>query len=143
LRMVRITKDCYHSCLTHALTTSEEEIMGLLIGYINESTGVSTIWDCCPLRRVDKRRDRVEISPEQLVNAASMAEKLSTEDGIPTRVIGWYHSHPQFIHLPSPIDLSCQSQYQQMDSGFVGLIFSVFNNDKSSTGSIKLYAFQS
>ena len=117
--------------------------MGLLLGFIDESLNVSTVWDCCPLQRLDKRRDRVEISPEQLVNATSMAEKLSIQDGLPTRVIGWYHSHPQFIHYPSAIDLNCQSQYQQLDRGFVGLIFSLFNSDKSNIGSIKLHAFQS
>ncbi|KAG2393423.1 hypothetical protein C9374_006954 [Naegleria lovaniensis] len=150
LHSVCITHDCYQSCLSHALTCSEEEIMGLLIGY--EVNGVSYIWDCCPLRRLDKRRDRVEISPEQLVHAAQMAEKLSIHTHH-SRVVGWYHSHPQFIHLPSTIDLNCQFQYQQMDQGFVGLIISLFSNEKknqlndvsmdnNNIGSIKLHAFQ-
>lgn len=94
-----------------------------------------------------------------------MAEHLSTNFKL-SRVIGWYHSHPQFIHLPSTIDLNCQFQYQQMDRGFVGLIISLFNHEKrelnhqhvsmrnfiddndnnnssSRIGSIKLHAFQS
>jgi len=78
--------------------------MGLLLGFIDTERGVSTIWTNCPLRRMDKRRDRVEISPEQLVLASSMAEKLTIEDKLPTRVVGWYHSHPQFIHLPRFVD---------------------------------------
>lgn len=44
-------------------------------------------------------------------------------------VVGWYHSHPHKIVEPSSVDLRTQLQYQMMDSGFVGIIMSVFNTD--------------
>ncbi|KAF4517130.1 hypothetical protein B566_EDAN008889 [Ephemera danica] len=46
------------------------------------------------MRRSDKRKDRVEISPEQLMLAAEHAEKLAKDLHRPMRVVGWYHSHP-------------------------------------------------
>ena len=44
------------------------------------------------LERMDKRQDRVEISPEQLSNATEYAEKLSKQTSSNLRIIGWYHS---------------------------------------------------
>jgi proteasome lid subunit RPN8/RPN11 len=55
------------------------------------------------LRRSDKRKDRVEISPEQLTNAAIQADKLTHELGQPMRVLGWYHSHPHITVWPSHV----------------------------------------
>lgn len=55
------------------------------------------------LRRSDKRKDRVEISPEQLSGAAELAEKLQEELERPMRVIGWYHSHPHITVWPSHV----------------------------------------
>ena len=55
------------------------------------------------LRRSDKRKDRVEISPEQLSGAAELAEKLADQLDHPMRVIGWYHSHPHITVWPSHV----------------------------------------
>ena len=38
-----------------------------------------------------------------------------------------YHSHPHITVLPSHVDVRTQAMYQSMDEGFIGLIFSVFN----------------
>jgi hypothetical protein len=43
------------------------------------------------------------------------------------RVIGWYHSHPHITVQPSHVDVRTQGQYQAMDPGFLGLIFSCFS----------------
>lgn len=55
------------------------------------------------LRRSDKKPDRVEISEEQLVQAAEHAEKLKYQIGKPLRVVGWYHSHPHITVWPSHV----------------------------------------
>uniref|UniRef100_A0A663M2P4 BRCA1/BRCA2-containing complex subunit 3 n=2 Tax=Athene cunicularia TaxID=194338 RepID=A0A663M2P4_ATHCN len=106
------------------------------------------------LRRSDKRKDRVEISPEQLSAASTEAEisfsryssKLSLAEitGRPMRVVGWYHSHPHITVWPSHVDVRTQAMYQMMDQGFVGLIFSCFIEDKNTkTGRILYTCFQS
>ena len=41
------------------------------------------------LTRSEKRKDRVEIGPEQLTKAAMEAEELTKSTGKTTRVIGW------------------------------------------------------
>ncbi|NXA04629.1 BRCC3 deubiquitinase, partial [Sapayoa aenigma] len=102
------------------------------------------------LRRSDKRKDRVEISPEQLSAASTEAEisfgregskptvKLAEMTGRPMRVVGWYHSHPHITVWPSHVDVRTQAMYQMMDQGFVGLIFSCFIEDKNTkVGNLK------
>ena len=76
---------------------------------------------CCPVQ------DRVEASPEQLASAMAAAEKLTEQSGMRVRVIGWYHSHPHITVLPSHVDVATQASYQQLDAGFIGIIFSTFN----------------
>ena len=80
---------------------------------------------CCPVQ------DRVEASPEQLASAMAAAEKLSEQSGMRVRVIGWYHSHPHITVLPSHVDVATQASYQQLDAGFIGIIFSTFNQVKA------------
>lgn len=140
---VRLNSDVYLVCLSHALVTEEEEVMGLLIGEIDENC-VSHISAVIVLRRSDKRKDRVEISPEQLSAASTRAERLAVLLDRPMRVLGWYHSHPHITVLPSHVDVQTQAMYQMMDRGFIGLIFSVFNEDKAKKhGRIQLMCFQS
>ncbi|XP_060559396.1 lys-63-specific deubiquitinase BRCC36-like [Ruditapes philippinarum] len=131
VKSVHIESEAYLVCLTHALSTEREEIMGLLIGDI-DNENVSRISAVIMLRRSDKQSDRVEISPEQLSAASTDAERLAVELDRPMRVIGWYHSHPHITVWPSHVDVRTQAMYQMMDPGFVGLIFSVFNQDKNT-----------
>ena len=72
-------------------------------------------------------QDRVEASPEQLSRCAAAAEQFTQQGGVRTRVIGWYHSHPHITVLPSHVDIKTQAAYQMLDDGFVGLIFSTFD----------------
>jgi BRCA1/BRCA2-containing complex subunit 3 len=69
---VEISSEVYFVCLAHALATEQEEVMGLLLGDV--VGGVSRVWSVSLLVRSDKRKDRVEISPEQLTSAAQRAE---------------------------------------------------------------------
>lgn len=124
---VRLNSDVFFVCLTHALCTEREEVMGLLIGEI-DSQNVSHVCSVIMLRRSDKRKDRVEISPEQLSAASTQAEALAEALKREIRVIGWYHSHPHITVWPSHVDVATQASYQLMEPMFVGLIFSVFED---------------
>eukprot|EP01090_Pellita_catalonica_P006696 TRINITY_DN16995_c0_g1_i1.p1 TRINITY_DN16995_c0_g1~~TRINITY_DN16995_c0_g1_i1.p1 ORF type:complete len:279 (+),score=34.60 TRINITY_DN16995_c0_g1_i1:31-837(+) len=145
LSAVYLSQDVYLVCMNHALTTEREEIMGLLLGDIKTSArgSVAFITAVAVLSRSDKRPDRVEIDPEQLTAAASEAERIAAKLKTPTRVIGWYHSHPHITVLPSHVDVRTQASYQLMDNGFVGLIVSCFNYDAVHNGKIQMIAFQS
>jgi len=140
---VYLSGDVFMVCLNHAFSTEKEEVMGLLIGEIDERR-ILEISAVILLRRSDKRPDRVEISPEQLSDASTRAERLASDLGRPMRVLGWYHSHPHITVWPSHVDVRTQALYQTMDDCFVGLIFSVFNEEKATKqGRVQITCFQS
>ncbi|XP_078004010.1 lys-63-specific deubiquitinase BRCC36 isoform X1 [Phascolarctos cinereus] len=140
---VHLQSDAFLVALNHALSTEKEEVMGLCLGEVAVSK-VVYIRSVIVLRRSDKRKDRVEISPEQLSAASVEAERLAELTGRPIRVVGWYHSHPHITVWPSHVDIRTQAMYQMMDESFVGLIFSCFVEDKNTkTGRILYTCFQS
>lgn len=146
VHLVLLSADAYHACLTHALSNEEEEVMGLCIGEMSDTPLGCEIYisTTMSLRRLDKRKDRVEISVEQLSNASTKVEELSQRYGKQMRIVGWYHSHPKITVWPSHVDTSTQAMYQMMDETFVGLIFSCFNEEKSSCAqSVHVTCFQS
>uniref|UniRef100_A0A452ZQF7 MPN domain-containing protein n=1 Tax=Aegilops tauschii subsp. strangulata TaxID=200361 RepID=A0A452ZQF7_AEGTS len=143
---VRIGEEVWLTCLSHALTTETEEVMGLLLGdVVPSSRGGSTavIWGASPQMRCERKKDRVEVNPELLAAASAQAEVMTTTIGKTTRVIGWYHSHPHITVLPSHVDVRTQAMFQLLDPGFVGLIFSCFSEDAQKVGKIQVIAFQS
>ncbi|NXK61036.1 BRCC3 deubiquitinase, partial [Sylvietta virens] len=171
VQAVHLEADAFLVCLNHALSTEKEEVMGLCIGEVPPAEGrpqggaggsaayagcglrgavdtsrIVHIHSVIILRRSDKRKDRVEISPEQL-SAASTEAEISFSSRLarrPMRVVGWYHSHPHITVWPSHVDVRTQAMYQMMDQGFVGLIFSCFIEDKNTkTGRILYTCFQS
>uniref|UniRef100_A0A673ZYZ2 BRCA1/BRCA2-containing complex subunit 3 n=1 Tax=Salmo trutta TaxID=8032 RepID=A0A673ZYZ2_SALTR len=163
---VHLESDAFLVCMNHALSTEKEEVMGLCIGEVTltfhrlaklplyflytghiqmvDTNRIVHIHSVIILRRSDKRKDRVEISPEQLSSAATESYRLAEMTGRPMRVVGWYHSHPHITVWPSHVDVRTQAMYQMMDQGFVGLIFSCFIEDKNTkTGRVLYTCFQS
>ncbi|KAK7197720.1 Lys-63-specific deubiquitinase BRCC36 [Novymonas esmeraldas] len=97
---------------------------------------VAYVWGTHVSERSVQRSDRVEVSPESLASAAAAAERMAAETGVRTYVVGWYHSHPRIPVVPSAVDLSTQSRFQRhVESGWVGLIASVFNTEASNNRS--------
>ncbi|PRQ50742.1 putative JAB1/MPN/MOV34 metalloenzyme domain-containing protein [Rosa chinensis] len=77
LTCVTMSEDVWLTCMTHALSTETEEIMGLLLGDIENSANggvTAVIWGASPQTRSDRRKDRVETNPEQLAAASAQAE---------------------------------------------------------------------
>ena len=73
LTNVVVTPDVMSACWVHALTTEKEEIMGLLLGKLVQSTLVISAMKV--IRRLTKQKDRVEIDNSDLERAES-AESL-------------------------------------------------------------------
>ncbi|MGH0143217.1 UNVERIFIED_CONTAM: hypothetical protein FKN15_019793 [Acipenser sinensis] len=74
---VHLESDAFLVCMNHALSTEKEEVMGLCIGEVGygvDTDRIVHIHSVIILRRSDKRKDRVEISPEQLSAASTEAE---------------------------------------------------------------------
>uniref|UniRef100_A0A6B2LVH1 MPN domain-containing protein n=1 Tax=Arcella intermedia TaxID=1963864 RepID=A0A6B2LVH1_9EUKA len=82
--MIEVSSAVVCTLMSHALTTEKEEVMGLLYGTVVDE--VAKICSVQILQRQDKRKDRVEVSDHQLVQATQYAEHL----GKNVRVIGWY-----------------------------------------------------
>ncbi|KAG0256497.1 BRCA1 BRCA2-containing complex, subunit 3 [Mortierella polycephala] len=145
LSRVLVQSNVLHILLAHALSTEKEEIMGMLMGdWIKEgSSEIARVDGVSLLTRSEKRKDRVEIGPEQLTMAAIEAEEITKATGKPTRVIGWYHSHPHITVFPSHVDLRTQLSQQLMDSRFIGMIVSCFNTDSELSNKIQVTCFQS
>ena len=138
LHSVVITPDVMSACWAHALTTEKEEIMGLLVGRMEEDTLMISAMKV--IRRLTKQKDRVEFDNRDLIAGTEFAESLKGS----MNVLGWYHSHPHITVHPSHVDLATQSSYQTMEQNFVGLIFSVFNYDPNTgSDSKEVTAFQS
>ena len=136
LSRVNLSWDVAWTCLSHALSTEHQEIMGLLIGSIDDTE--VTIHRSLVLIRKDKKKDRVEVGYNLLASSSTVAEQLAKIDNRVETVVGWYHSHPHITSMPSHVDVRTQGHYQQMDSGFLGLIFSVYD-----VGRLEISAFQS
>ncbi|KAF9982110.1 BRCA1 BRCA2-containing complex, subunit 3 [Modicella reniformis] len=145
LSRVLVHSNVLHILLAHALSTEKEEIMGMLMGdWIKEGTSeVARVDGVSLLTRSEKRKDRVEIGPEQLTMAAIEAEEITHATGKTTRVIGWYHSHPHITVFPSHVDLRTQLSQQLMDHRFIGMIVSCFNTDSELSNKIQVTCFQS
>ncbi|KAH9577692.1 JAB1/MPN/MOV34 metalloenzyme domain [Trypanosoma melophagium] len=153
LERVYLAENVVQACVAHALTTEKEEVMGVLLGQISArppahrnsghcafSSSAGRKWadvrGAAVVPRSVRRADRVEIAATQLVSAAQEAEERGT------KVIGWYHSHPRITPYPSHVDLRSQRNYQQLESGWVGLIFSVFYTDATQKGGVSIHCFQ-
>lgn len=143
---VLLSTNVYFSCLAHAQMSEKEEIMGLLLGNtMQTSSGLEcAIWASCIFPRSVREAERVEIAPEHLAAASTRADEVTEQMKRPTRVVGWYHSHPHLSSVPSHVDVRTQGQYQALDPGFLGLIFSVHNQDAQTMGmQMQVTAFQS
>ncbi|XP_054273861.1 lys-63-specific deubiquitinase BRCC36-like [Macrosteles quadrilineatus] len=146
LAKVFLSNDVYMACLQLALSTEKEEVICLLLGEIKETDDgvMAYIYAIKIPHRLDKKKDRVEISIDQLLAAREHAEKLSTNYKKEIRVLGWFHSHPHITVWPSHVDLNTQANYQTMSDNFVGIISSVFSEDKTTKEcEVNLTCFQS
>uniref|UniRef100_A0A7S3LKV0 MPN domain-containing protein n=1 Tax=Aplanochytrium stocchinoi TaxID=215587 RepID=A0A7S3LKV0_9STRA len=145
LSKVYLSKDILEAALLHALSNEQEEVAGLLLGKwvpLDTSTSsskaeastkfVAIVYKICALPRADRKKDRVEVSDQDLVKVQQQHQ------GTGINVIGWFHSHPHITIKPSHVDLKTQGRFQQLDSRFFGIIISCFNET-----SIEKIAFQS
>jgi BRCA1/BRCA2-containing complex subunit 3 len=141
--LIRITVDAYSSCLNHVLLTDAEEVMGLLLGLVEnvDDKQIIYILSTICLNRKCKEKDRVEFDEMQIAKASEIAEGFQIEHGLGIHVVGWYHSHPKITVPPSNVDLNTQFS-QQYQGPFVGLIISCFNTDSNNKNTMKMIAFQ-
>ena len=62
LTSVKLGTEVLCTCLSHALGTEHQEIMGLLLGKYSSDGRVAEVSRVIVLTRKDKQRDRVEVT---------------------------------------------------------------------------------
>ena len=100
VQVLHLESDPFLVCLNHALSTEKKEVIGLCIGELNEvirsdskftytgtemcivlekmdTTRIVHVHSVIILQHSEKRKDHVEISPEQLSAASTEAERLA------------------------------------------------------------------
>lgn len=127
IRHVEINLDALALCLNHAFSSESEEVLGLLIGQIDESQRKANIKSTLPLTRSNTNSECVEFLSDHFIVGGIHTAKLSKKSGESMLVIGWYHSHPRKAVWPTTADVERQAQYQCVEPSFFGLIFSVYN----------------
>uniref|UniRef100_A0A0E0DUB7 BRCC36 C-terminal helical domain-containing protein n=1 Tax=Oryza meridionalis TaxID=40149 RepID=A0A0E0DUB7_9ORYZ len=130
LTEVRIGEEVWLTCLSHALTTETEEVMGLLFGDIKHSSrgGVTAlIWGASPQMRCERKKDRVELVGHH--------RRENEGDWVVPLAPAYHRSAFPYVRT--------QAMFQLMEPGFVGLIFSCFSEDAQKVGKIQVIAFQS
>ncbi|KAH0630990.1 hypothetical protein JD844_004441 [Phrynosoma platyrhinos] len=118
VQAAHLEADAFLVCLNHALSTEKEEVMGLCIGEVDTSRIVH-IHSVIILRRSDKRKDRVEISPEQLSAASTEAEiSFDGDHGLLDRPDSVYlfpvYSSPKEFR-DGNIDMFPSSRYERIE----------------------------
>ena len=76
LSRVIVSPDTLYACLSHALSTEHQEIMGLLLGSLINDETEAYIQRSLVLSRKDKKKDRVEVSYADLALASNVADDL-------------------------------------------------------------------
>uniref|UniRef100_A0A0E0L572 BRCC36 C-terminal helical domain-containing protein n=1 Tax=Oryza punctata TaxID=4537 RepID=A0A0E0L572_ORYPU len=130
LTEVRIGEEVWLTCLSHALTTETEEVMGLLFGDIKHSSrgGVTAmIWGASPQMRCERKKDRVELVGHH--------RRENEGDWVVPLAPAYHRSAFPYVRT--------QAMFQLMEPGFVGLIFSCFSEDAQKVGKIQVISFQS
>ncbi|RKP14867.1 hypothetical protein BJ684DRAFT_18760 [Piptocephalis cylindrospora] len=113
----------------HAHLVSNE-IIGLLSGGLDESTGTLHIRGLFPCQGLNTSGIQVEMDPGSEMEARDVFAHTKQI------AVGWYHSHPMFRPDPSVRDVQTQANYQslfQSDQGgpcpFVGAILQPYDLD--------------
>ncbi|KAM7480373.1 hypothetical protein LguiA_028586 [Lonicera macranthoides] len=138
-------EDVYLIILSFFLWAETEGYLGLQVGevHISKVRAKAECWRSSPGGESERKRERDVVNIRGLFMASFLSHIMTAATGRTTRVIGWYHSHPHITVLPSHVDVRTQAMYQLLDAGFIGLIFSCFNEDVHKVGRIQVIAFQS
>ena len=127
--------------VTHAVRAGDKEIAGYMVGftkervfYVVDAVEFPLIGTTSRVEIADQIGDKIHIYTDDILQSLKKVGRMQN-------YVGWYHSHPKITHPPSIVDLKTQF-YQQYQGLFIGLIFSVFSNDKSNLQRANLISFQ-
>ena len=98
--MIYLTEEHKKAIESHGEATYPFECCGMLIGHLAEN-GERTVIETFPLENssTEDQKNRVLILPKDVLRAERYARSQKMD------VIGYYHSHPEDVAVPSQYDL--------------------------------------
>ena len=98
--MIYLTEEHKKAIESHGEATYPYECGGMLIGHLAEN-GERTVIETFPLENssTEDQKNRVLILPKDVLRAERYARSQKMD------VIGYYHSHPEDVAVPSQYDL--------------------------------------
>ena len=98
--MIEASETIIEAIVTHAERDYPHECGGMLIGrFLDAKKSVSEVFPLENAREEEARHDRILILPKYVLRA----ERYARERGLD--VVGYYHSHPDDVAVPSQYDL--------------------------------------
>ena len=98
--MIIVSEDQFAAMRAHGERDYPYECCGLMLGKFNEGRkSVVEIYPISNAREEEAKRNRFLIRPEELMRG----EKYARSQGL--EVVGFYHSHPDDVAVPSQYDL--------------------------------------
>ncbi|MGD9630323.1 MAG: M67 family metallopeptidase [Pyrinomonadaceae bacterium] len=98
--MIEVNQNIIEAVTKHAERDYPHECGGMLIGKFDD--GKKTVFEIFPLenaREEEARHDRILILPKDVLRAERYAREKKRD------VVGYYHSHPDDLAVPSQYDL--------------------------------------
>jgi len=115
---VSVSKEVLRKVEQHAKSRPEEEVLGFLIGRMeDQAPNVLIVEDAISGETISERY-RVTMPKETI---AKIADDIIT-GRIKGNVVGWYHSHPGLGLFLSDYDIATQAKLQQFSPYIVALV---------------------
>ncbi|KAF1345674.1 COP9 signalosome complex subunit 5 [Delphinella strobiligena] len=133
---VRISAVALLKMVMHARSGGSIEIMGLMIGYVQQETFIVTDAIRLPVEGTETRVNAHTEADEYIVKYM----EDSRQAGQMENAVGWYHSHPGYGCWLSGIDVTTQHTHQSFQDPFVAV---VIDPDRTiSAGKVEIGAFR-
>ncbi|KAL2201139.1 mitochondrial protein from FMP27-domain-containing protein [Corynascus similis CBS 632.67] len=136
-KKVRISPIALVKMVMHARSGGSLEVMGIMQGYVDDTTLVVTDAFRLPVEGTETRVNAQSDADEYLVEYLSLCRDESRQEN----VIGWYHSHPGYGCWLSGIDVATQ-QLQQLQGPMVAIVIDpdrTISANKVEIGAFRTY----
>ncbi|KAF1962344.1 Mov34-domain-containing protein [Byssothecium circinans] len=133
---VRISAVALLKMVMHARSGGSLEVMGLMLGKIEDKTFVVTDAFRLPVEGTETRVNAQDEANEYMITFLERAR----EQGQMENAVGWYHSHPGYGCWLSGIDVNTQKTQQTFQDPFLAV---VIDPDRTvSAGKVEIGAFR-
>lgn len=135
-KYVRISAVALVKMVMHARSGGDIEVMGLMLGYVQDQTFIVTDALRLPVEGTETRVNAQAEADEYMVKFL----ERSRQAGQVENAVGWYHSHPGYGCWLSGIDVSTQSSQQTFSDPFLAVVIDPHRT--ISAGKVEIGAFR-